>query len=126
MQEHAEHIPGVATAFLPNYHLQTLAAVAVLNNHVGQGALNFLDFVGLTGRRVVIEARMPTQRVRCADATKVWTQELDAACMVLDRTEDEYGIHVHTFYPILGYRRDCPSWWPDGIWQFPTGHPRRP
>lgn len=118
-------VTNVATAFLPNHNLQIQAAVAVLNNHVGQGALGFLDVASHTGRRVILEARMPTMTIRCADDTKNWTQEADAACMVIDRTEDDAGIHIHTFFPILFYRHGCPTWWPEGRWQFPTGHPNQ-
>jgi hypothetical protein len=123
MQSHALATVQIATAFLPDRNQQVTAAVAVLNNHVGQGALNYLDYGGRAGRRVIVEAVMPEITVRCADAVKNWTELAGAACMVIDSTTAGDGIHIHTFYPIRYndardvygrrplYRRGCPSWW---------------
>jgi hypothetical protein len=123
MQGHSLETVQIATAFLPDHNQQVMAAVAVLNNHVAQGALNYLDYAGRAGRRVIVEAVMPELTVRCADAVKNWTELAGAACMIIDSTATGDGIHIQTFYPIRyhdardtygrrpQYRRGCPSWW---------------
>ncbi|QEL18171.1 hypothetical protein [Limnoglobus roseus] len=116
-----------ATAFLTLAD-QARAATAALNHHQGQGAYDFLMRQARTGRRVILEAAMPTTPVRCGTVHRNWTQPMAVVCLILDRLAqgDGDGFHIHTCYPVLEYRVGCPSWWVEGTFQFPSGNARRP
>ncbi len=118
---------NLATAFL-TLDDQARAATAALNHHQGQGAYDFLMQQARTGRRVILEAPMPTTLVRCGTLDRNWTQPMEIVCLILDRLAQGScdGFHIHTCFPVLTYRVDCPSWWVEGTFQFPSGNVRRP
>jgi hypothetical protein len=89
------------------------AVTEALNSPQGQAALQWLDDHYPTGIRVTIETEVAPVRVRYSSGFDVMRRAtITSIRVLLERIEEEtyFGLHVHTAFPILGYRRDVPAW----------------
>jgi hypothetical protein len=90
------------------------AVTEALNSVQGQEALGCLDANYPTGIRVRIEARVASPiRVRYSSGYDIVRKATIHSVLVLvERIEEEasFGVHIHTAFPILGFRRGQPAW----------------
>jgi hypothetical protein len=93
---------------------EAVAAVTeALNSPEGQAALRFLDENYPTGIRVRLEAEVTPVATRYSSGYDVVRKAPAPGVLVLlERIEDEacYGLHIHTAFPILSFRRGRPAW----------------
>jgi len=84
-----------------------------LNSPEGQAALQHLDDTYPTGIRVRLEARVSSLIVRYSSGLDiVRTVSVSSVLVLLERIEEEayHGLHIHTAFPILFFRRGRPAW----------------
>jgi len=103
----------VACAF-PGTPEAVTAVTEALNTAEGQAALGWLDDHYPTGIRVRLEARVATPfRARYSTHPDIVRKvSLTTVLVLLERTEEPavHGLHIHTAFPILGFRRGGPAW----------------
>jgi hypothetical protein len=96
------------------------AVTEALNSAEGQAALKHLDDTYPTGIRVRLEAQVSPLVVRYSSgADLVRTASVSSVLVLLERIEEDayHGLHVHTAFPILFYRRGRPAWLDSrGVW----------
>jgi hypothetical protein len=89
------------------------AVTEALNSTEGRAALQYLDDTYPTGIRVRLEARVSPLIVRYSSGMEVVrTASVSSVLVLLERIEEEayYGLHIHTAFPILFFRRGRPAW----------------
>ena len=89
------------------------AVTEALNSAEGQAALQHLDDTYPTGIRVRLEARvLPLVARYSSGAGVVRTASVSGVLVLLERIEEAayHGLHVHTAFPILSFRRGRPAW----------------
>ena len=102
----------IACAFVSN--AQAFGAVTeVLNSQQGQDALRDLDDNGITGTRVRVEATVQPIGCRYSSGMGIVRVAMVTQTLVLiERIEqiEYHGIHIHTAFPLLAFRRGRPAW----------------
>jgi hypothetical protein len=89
------------------------AVTEALNSPEGQAALQHLDDTYPTGIRVRLEAEVSPLIVRYSSGMDiVRTATVSSVLVLLERIEEEayHGLHIHTAFPILSFRRGRPAW----------------
>lgn len=89
------------------------AVTEALNSTEGQAALQYLDDNYPTGIRACLEATVSTLVVRYSSGMDVVRKtSVTNVLVLLERIEEQvyHGLHVHTAYPILYFRRGRPAW----------------
>jgi hypothetical protein len=89
------------------------AATESLNSAEGQAALQHLDENYPTGIRVRLEAQVTPLVARYSSGMNiVRTATVSNVLVILERIEEPayYGLHIHTAFPILSFRRGRPAW----------------
>lgn len=93
---------------------EAVAAVTEgLNSPEGQAALHFLDDNYPTGIRVRLEAQVAPLIARYSSGMNiVRTVTVPSVLVLLERIEEAayHGLHIHTAFPILYFRRGRPAW----------------
>jgi hypothetical protein len=102
----------LACAF-PGTPVAVRAVTEALNSAQGQDALGYLDATYPTGIRVRLEARVTPLVARYSPGMDiVRTALVPSVLILLERIEEPayYGLHIHTAFPILFFRRGGPAW----------------
>jgi len=89
------------------------AVTEALNSPTGQAALQHLDDNYPTGIRVRIEAGVAPIIARYSSGLGIKRTAVVTSVLVLaERIEEEayLGLHIHTAFPILAFRRGGPAW----------------
>lgn len=90
------------------------AVAEALNSAEGQAALQHLDDNYPTGIRVRLEAQVATPVVArySSGAEIVRLATVTSVLVLLERIEEEpyFGLHIHTAFPILSFRRGGAAW----------------
>jgi hypothetical protein len=89
------------------------AVTEALNSAEGQAALQHLDQNYPTGIRVRLEARVTPLTVRYSSGMEIVRKvAVPSVLVLLERIEDPnyFGLHIHTAFPILFFRRGAPAW----------------
>jgi hypothetical protein len=89
------------------------AVTEALNSPQGQAALQHLDENYPTGIRVRIEAGVPPLVARYSSGFGIKRTAVVTSVLVLaERIEEEAydGLHIHTAFPVLAFRRGQPAW----------------
>lgn len=89
------------------------AVTEALNSAEGQAALQFLDDNYPTGIRVRLEAAVTPFVARYSGGMAiVRTATVPSVLVLLERTEEPayHGLHIHTAFPILTFRRGRAAW----------------
>jgi hypothetical protein len=89
------------------------AVTEALNSPEGQAALQHLDDNYPTGIRVRLEAQVTPVGVRYSSGMDIVRKAaVPSVLVLLERIEEEayHGLHIHTAFPILAFRRGRPAW----------------